>query len=684
MSAPVLSVQDLQVSYRMGRRTLPAVRGVDLEVERGEIVGILGESGCGKSTLALAIPRLLPPNGSVTSGRILFEGSSLTELSEREMRSIRGAGIAMIFQDPLTSLNPAFTVGSQMTAAMRAHSEARTSQLRGTATQMLTTVGIPDATTRLHDHPHRFSGGMNQRIMIGAAMSLRPALLVADEPTSALDVTLQAEIIALLMQLRDAAGTSIVIISHDPVVLARACDRLLVMYAGQVVEESTTEEILTTPKHPYTRALLDSFPAAGRRADTLPVIPGHVPALWSWAGGCSFADRCPLEQPLCRSETPPLVEDGRSRVRCVLFGERAVPAPAAHPQEPATGTPPDRGASLGHAPAAGPIVSVRALRCHFTPRRSVMPRVDGRRGAVRAVDGVDLDIAAGEILGLVGESGSGKTTLGRAVLRLTPATSGSVHFEGRDLAELDRGELQRLRGRMQLIAQDAYGSLSPRRRVEQLLGSPYDIHPTPADRRATPAALLEMVELRPDLAGKLPHELSGGQARRVGIARALALDPAFVVADEPTAGLDASAAASVLNLLRSLRDRFGLTLLVITHDLNVVGYLADRVAVMYLGKLVEIGPVGEILEHPAHPYTKALLAAHDTPGTRASDRSRGSLEGEIPSPVNPPAGCRFHTRCPYVAERCDTVEPVHEDVGDGHVVACHHWRTIAIGAAAPP
>jgi len=688
VTTPVLSIEDLQVTYQLGTRQLPAVRGVDLTVSRGEIVGILGESGCGKSTLGLAIPRLLPPNGSVTGGRILLEGRDLTALTDAEMRQVRGAGVGMIFQDPLTSLNPTFSIGTQMTAALRAHQKAPRQELQRRAAETLTLVGIPDAPVRLRAHPHQFSGGMNQRIMIGTALALLPALMIADEPTSALDVTLQAEIIGLLMGLRDEYGTSIVIISHDPVVLARACDRLVVMYAGQVVEEATTAEILNEPKHPYTRALLDAFPSSRRRQGDLPVIPGQVPALGAWSVGCTFAERCPYEQPICSQADPPLVEAGGSRVRCVLFADRAGPQAPPPPARPSVQVPEQlhRASPVQGVGEEGPIVTLRGVKCYFYPRRSTFGRLLRRpTGAVRAVDGVDLDIIHGEILGLVGESGSGKTTLGRAILRLIPATEGTVSFQGRDLASIDRQDLQRLRCEMQMIAQDAYGSLSPRKRIEQLLQSPYVIHSTPVEQRYSVTELLEMVELRSDLASKLPHELSGGQARRVGVARALALHPALVVADEPTSGLDASAAASILNLLRSLQDELRLTFLVITHDLNVVGYLADRVAVMYLGKILEVGPVEEVLEEPAHPYTQALLTAHAAEGTDAQDEgeARPSLSGEIPSPINPPGGCRFHTRCPFADDSCSTLEPSFDAVGDGHIVACHHWRTIGSEARSP-
>jgi oligopeptide/dipeptide ABC transporter ATP-binding protein len=411
-----------------------------------------------------------------------------------------------------------------------------------------------------------------------------------------------------------------------------------------------------------------------------------VPALWAWSGGCTFADRCPHEQPACRAATPPLVEAERSRVRCILFGEDAVaPPPRTAPTSNSipVATDEHRRDPTERDGREGPIVEVRGLRCLFVPRRSAINRWLRRPdGAVRAVDGVDLNVARGEILGLVGESGSGKTTLARAILRLIPATEGRVSFQGHDLASIDRQGLRRLRRDMQLIAQDAYGSLSPRKRVEQLLWSPYEIHSTPIDQRYPVEELLKMVELRAELAGKLPHELSGGQARRVGIARALALNPALVIADEPTAGLDASAAAGILNLLRSLRDDLGLTFLVITHDLNVVGYLADTVAVMYLGKIVELGRAHQVLETPVHPYTQALLTTPATEGALSGSGTRGdsSLRGEIPSPINPPSGCRFHTRCPFAGDRCDTDDPALEAAGVDHVAACHHWRAIAAGS----
>lgn len=681
MTTPVLQIENLHVTYGLGSRSLLAVRGVDLAVERGEIVGILGESGCGKSTLGMTIPRLLPANGSISSGRILLEGRDLTELSETEMRAVRGAQIGMIFQDPLTSLNPVFPIGVQMTAARSAHETTPRKQLVSQAADALTQVGIPDAALRLRHFPHEFSGGMNQRIMIATALSLRPSLLIADEPTSALDVTLQTEIVRLLMQLRDTAGTSIVIISHDPMVLARACDRLVVMYAGEIVEESTTREILHTPKHPYTRALLDAFPTIERRHTELPVVPGQVPPLWAWPAGCAFADRCAFTQASCREATPPLVDAGGSHVRCLLYGDgevappaqsRAAPVPSVRVAEPEAQMP----------NGADPLVVLNELAIHFSPQRSILASITRRPPApVRAVDGVDLEISPGEIVGLVGESGSGKTTLGRAVLGLIRPTSGSVSFEDRDLAKVGRRELQRLRSRMQLISQDAYGCLSPRKHIDQLLTSPYEIHDTPRDQRYSVEELLSMVELRSDLARKYPHELSGGQARRVSIARALALGPSLVVADEPTAGLDASAAASILNLLNSLRSRLGLALLIITHDLNVVGYLADRVAVMYLGKVLEVAPTSEILLNPTHPYTQALQAAHVAFDGDDVAAARPSLTGEIPSPINPPSGCRFHTRCPFRGESCDTDEPTVERVQSGHTTACHHWRTILANQA---
>jgi peptide/nickel transport system ATP-binding protein len=684
MSDRVLAVEDLDVTYHVRSGALPALRGVSFDLHRGEILGVVGESGCGKSTLSASLLRLLPANGEITNGRILLEDRDVTSMSHRELRAMRGRDIAMIFQDPLTSLNPTFKVGTQLVAAQQAHRDAdsgRTGDLRKRAIEMLTTVGLPDAHERIDYFPHQFSGGMRQRIMIAMALLLKPDLLIADEATSALDVTLQAQILELFRELRRERDTSMVFISHDIGVISEICDRLVVMYAGRAVEQGTIREVLSHPKHPYTQALLASVPSKDRRGERLATIPGRVPSLSELPPGCDFADRCRHVQPVCREPGLEDVGVDDRMVRCLIHdpssrydaselagdGDEVVLV-----QEQTTADEPER--TIGEV-----LVRAEGLEVYFPDRPTLVSRVLRQKlGAVRAVDGVDLEIRRGEIVGLVGESGSGKTTLGRAILGLERATGGEVSYDGQDLTAMGPRELLRMRRRMQMIFQDAHASLSPRRRVSQLLTEPYVIHGIPKEERIPVPELLEMVQLAPEQATKYPHELSGGQARRVNIARALSLRPEFLVADEPSAGLDVSAAASVLNLMKDLASELGLTYLIVTHDLNLVGYIADRIALMYLGTIVALGPTPRVYESPMHPYTRGLLDAVSTPDPdHTTAPHKLLLPGEIPSPKNPPAGCRFHTRCRYARMDSCLEVPELDHVGGGHMAACHHWREIA-------
>ncbi len=690
MSDRVLVVEDLDVTYHVRSGSLPALRGVSFELRRGEILGIVGESGCGKSTLSAAMLRLLPANGEISGGTILLGNRDVRTMSQRELREMRGRDIAMIFQDPLTSLNPTFKVGSQLIAAMQAHPDvdaSDTGKLRQRAIEMLTTVGLPDAHERIDYFPHQFSGGMRQRIMIAMALLLKPELLIADEATSALDVTLQAQILELFRELRRERNTSMLFISHDIGVISEICYRLVVMYAGRAVEQGTVREVLSKPRHPYTQALLASVPSKDRRGERLATIPGRVPSLSELPPGCDFSDRCRHVQPVCRE--PGGLHDVHTAghmVRCLIHdpastyetsgiereGDRVVVGrPEAAPE--------DRPRAIGDV-----LVQARDLEVHFADRPTLASRLMRRQlGAVRAVDGVDLDIRRGEIVGLVGESGSGKTTLGRAILGLERPTGGQVSFDGQDLTAMNPRQLLQLRRRMQMIFQDAHASLSPRRRVGQLLTEPYTIHRIPDEERIAVPELLEMVQLAPEQATKYPHELSGGQARRVNIARALALRPEFIVADEPSAGLDVSAAASVLELMKDLASELGLTYLIVTHDLNLVGYIADRIALMYLGTLVAVGPTPQVYERPMHPYTRSLLDAVSTPDPdQTTAPHKLLLPGEIPSPKNPPPGCRFHTRCRYARIDSCLEVPELDHTANGHLVACHLWREIVEDPAA--
>jgi peptide/nickel transport system ATP-binding protein len=672
VTAPVLSVRNLSVAFEVAGQSLPVLSDCSLEVGAGEMVGIVGESGCGKSTLSLSLLRLLPHNASVTGGVIELNGRSVLELSEAEMRQMRGRDVAMVFQDPATSLNPSFTVGTQMLDVARDHGDAARAELRSDAVASLTEVGIADPVTRLRSYPHECSGGMRQRMMIATALQLRPRLLIADEITSALDVTLERQILELLRRVRDEHGTAIMFVSHDLGVIAGMCDRVIVMYAGRVVEEGTVDQVFSAPQHPYTSALLRAAPSYRRRTQRLVRIPGRVPSLVTLPPACKFAGRCPSEGEKCRDTEPPLsmLADGRA-VRCYFPGSVAEPAPADSLAATPVATGPSDTSSSEQA-----VVDVQRLSAVFMDRASLLARIRRRASSVRAVDGVDIQIVQGEVLGLVGESGSGKTTLGRAILGLTRPTSGRVMYGGAEIGRARRSAFRRLRSEIQMIYQDPHASLSPRLTVRQLLIEPYEIHNVPRKDRTSIEELLETVELSPEQADKYPHELSGGQAKRVGIARVLALRPRFVVADEPTAGLDVSAAAGVLNLMTELQSRFGLTYVFITHNLNLLGYVADRIAVMYLGQIVEIGSADAIFERSAHPYTLALLSSVSDPSDSLARRRPLLAAGEIPSPRNPPAGCRYHTRCPLARDVCRSVAPVLTDVAPGQMSACHFSQEV--------
>ena len=672
MTEPLLKVAELNVVYESGGVLLPVLRDVSFEIASNEVLGLVGESGCGKSTVAMTLLGLLPPNGRVTSGSITVRGRELVGLRNDQLRPLRGAEIAMVFQDPASSLNPTFSIGQQMVKAAAAHPDkvpGSARVLRRRAVELLGQVGIPDAAIRFDDYPHEFSGGMKQRALIAMALMLEPSLLIADEATSALDVTLQAQILELLLRLQQEHGTAILFVTHDLGIVAQVCNTVTVMYAGRVVEQCAVTTLFERPEHPYTQALIDSIPSYRTRGRRLRAIPGRVPSLTALPVGCSFAERCEYAQPTCVASEPALYGPPTHLGRCYLLdptsgvtaGPRVFEAAAAHVDGP-------------RAPTDA-LVTARGLSTHFGRRGGVLARIVGKgASAVRAVDEVDLDLRRGEVLGLVGESGSGKTTLGLTLLRLIPATEGEISFEGKSIRTLRSRELRRLRRRMQIILQNPYSSLSPRMRVEKLVTEPYRIHRIAGDQRSTARELLALVRLGDELVHRYPHELSGGQARRVSIARALALRPDLLIADEPTAGLDISAAASVLNLMNDLRDELELTYLIITHDLNIVGYIADRIAVMYLGQLVEVAPAANLLEEPIHPYTQGLLAAVPDPNPNARRRRDLLPPGEIPSPRNPPPGCRFHTRCRFAEEICRTTVPPLDEVAPGRQVACHFWQ----------
>jgi len=678
MNAPLLEVKNLEVKYHTREGILTAIRNVDFTVHRGEIVGLVGESGCGKSTVASALMRLLPPNGEISQGQIILNDQDLTELNMEQMRNVRGRNLAMIFQDAMTSLNPVFRIDRQMIDAQKAHqslvSHNGEKELRERAIKMLDRVGIPDASQRIAEYPHQFSGGMRQRIMIAIALLSNPGLLIADEPTSALDVTLEAQILDLIIKLRDELNTAMLYITHDLGVIAQICDRVIVMYAGNIAESGDVQKLFDAPKHPYTQALLRAHPSHRMHAQRLRTIPGLVPSLRDLPKGCKFAPRCELARKICHSKEPELWEIGKQSALCHVYSpewdglsiESLVESTSLDlsPEETS-----DRKLSNNKV-----LIQIHDLHKHFEDNVGLFSQILGQQtGTVKAVSGVDIEIRRGETLGLVGESGSGKTTLARTILRLIDPTTGSIIMNGKDISNLSTGEIRPLRSDMQMIFQDPFSSLNPRMKVYSLLLEPFRIHHKPVSEKEKVVDLLAMVGLAAEQADKYPHQLSGGQARRLGIARALALEPDILLADEPTAGLDVSVAAGVLNLLKDLRDRLQLTYIIITHDLNVIGFIADRVAVMYLGCIVELAETEQLFSQPKHPYTEALMSAIPVPDPRLRGTGKKIvLSGEIPSPRNPPAGCPFHPRCIYVEDRCRNELPLLRRLDKSQRwVACH-------------
>ena len=662
-TTPLLEITGLRTDIVLKRSTVHAVDGVDLTLGAGECLGLVGESGCGKTMTALSVIRLLPTGGHVVGGSVELGGVDLLGLDARAMRQVRGGSIGMIFQDPLTSLNPTMTVGAQIAEAVLLHRNVSRKRARQRALEVLDLVGIAQARNRLDDYPHQFSGGMRQRVMIAIALACDPKLLIADEPTTALDVTIQAQILELIDRLRRDLEMAVVLVTHDLGVVAGRADRVAVMYAGKLVETADTEELFRRPRHRYTQALFDALPEkATERREQLSSIPGLPPDLTAELTGCRFAPRCPFAEEDCRSTEPPFVGDHGGHRHACLHPVADDELARAH------------GAARGGVADAGPaevLLSVEHLVKDFPLGHHVFGRT---RGQVSAVADVSLEVRRGETFGLVGESGSGKTTLGRLIVGLDEPTAGVVRMEGRDLSTLSSRERRTVRRRVQFMFQDPYASLDPRMRVGQILREPLAIQRIGSrqEQRRRVEETLDSVGLPSSAADRFPHEFSGGQRQRLGLARALILRPELVVADEPVSALDVSIQAQILNTLRDLQDELDLTYLVISHDLSVIRYLSDRLGVMYLGKLMEDGPSEDVYHHPMHPYTHGLIATVPV-ADPAKERARESapLEGELPSAVDPPSGCRFRTRCPLAQQVCADEEPPLRELRTGHRVACH-------------
>ncbi|MBX9773919.1 MAG: ABC transporter ATP-binding protein [Xanthobacteraceae bacterium] len=672
-ATPLLAVEDLHVQFDTSRGVVHAVDGISYTVNRGEVVAIVGESGCGKSVSSLAIMGLLAkPAGKVTKGRVLFEGRDLLKLSADDMRAIRGREIAMIFQEPMTSLNPVLSVGEQIKEPLFIHLKMTEQEAQARALELLQLVGITDGARRLEQFPHQLSGGMRQRVMIAIGLACNPKLIIADEPTTALDVTIQAQILELMKDLSRRLNIALIIITHNLGVVARYADRVNVMYAAHVIENGTADDIFLRPLHPYTIGLMRSVPRLDLpRGIKLETIEGLPPDLRSPPLGCRFAPRCPYRLDACIQADTMLRDIAPGHGTACIRADEIVAGTLVQALPPAK---PVATAAAKEA-AAEPILKVEGMRKYFTVPLSGSGVFSSKIATVKAVDDVSFTIAPGETLGLVGESGCGKTTVGRTVLKLEEPTDGTITYTGVDITHRNAKQMRELRRGIQVIFQDPYSSLNPRMTVGQIIGEPLRVYKLVKDKKEEEervAGLLRQVGLFDYMAERYPHQLSGGQRQRVGIARALALEPRFIVCDEPVSALDVSIQGQIINLLEDLQERLNLSYLFIAHDLAVVRHISDRVAVMYLGRIAEVADRDDLYADPKHPYTKALLDAAPIPDPRV-ERARAprALKGEIPSPLNPPSGCVFHTRCPIADEHCRREIPQVRQIGPRHIVACH-------------
>jgi peptide/nickel transport system ATP-binding protein len=657
-AAPVVAVDRLSLEFPTYRGAIRALDGVSIAVGPGEIVGLVGESGSGKSVTAMSLIRLLPEGmARVTQGRIALLGRDVLGASRAELEDMRGRQAAMVFQEPMNALNPTIRVGRQIVQVIRRHEAIGGAEAAARAERLLTEMQVQDAARVMRLYPFELSGGMRQRVLLAMAFSCNPEVLIADEPTTALDVTVQAQVLALLRERARERGTSVLFISHDLAVVAQLCDRIYVMYAGRVVEQGPTVRVLGQPLHPYSAALLRSLPEQAVPKTPLAAIPGTAASLADPAAGCAFRPRCGFAHERCAA-APPLAAAGdpAHAAACWLIEEgRAERAAEA--------------TSVAPAPAAAtgaPLVAISDLAVRFPAGADWLGRP---RGYVHALNGVDLAVARGETLGIVGESGCGKSTLAQVVMRLVRPTGGKVLFDGADPWAAEGEALARLRRRFQIVFQDPQSSLDPRMPAGSVIGEPLSVAGGigRGEIAARVRALAERVGLRPEQLARYPHEFSGGQRQRIAIARALALEPELVVLDEPTSALDVSVQAQILNLLAELQRRLGLTYLFVSHNVAVIRHIADRVAVMYLGQVVELGPAATVLARPAHPYTRALLAAvPKLDGAALAPPLRGT---ELPSNRVLPTGCFFRDRCPFAASGCERPQPLIPFAGVE--VRCH-------------
>ena len=672
MNTPLLQIKDLHTDIEVRNGVVRALSGVDLHVNPGETLGIVGESGSGKTMTALSLMGLLPQGGKVSSGSIILDGQDLTQLPLKEKRKLRGTKVGMIFQDPLTSLNPTMKIGLQVCEPLRVHEKLSKREALARAVEILKRVGMPRPEVVINNYPHQLSGGMRQRVMIAMALVCKPRILIADEPTTALDVTTQMQILDLIDELRDEYQMGVILITHDLGVVAGHTDRVAVMYAGRIVETAPTKTLFTEPKHRYTSSLMAALPERALAAGTkLFSIPGAPPSLTNLPVGCRFAARCLWATDECRAGYPDLSGDDAHTFSCFHPVQEGDESPAALQAKLDTQKNGDEaGAQQVPQVSSEVLLDVKEASREYESAGSGFFKRD--KGVVSAVDRVSITVKKGETYGLVGESGCGKSTMGRLIAGLERPSSGAIELDGRDLATLKGRDAVTIHRDVQMMFQDSYAAMDPRMRIDQILAEPMSIQKTGNARQIAERIMeiIEQVGLTEEILDRYPHEFSGGQLQRIGFARSLTLAPDLIVADEPVSALDVSVQAQVLNLMKDLQAELGLSYLFISHDLAVVQYMADRIGVMYLGRIVEEGPAKEVVENPKHPYTKALIDSIPVPDPEFSHDDRAiKLTGEPPSAVNPPEGCRFRPRCPFAGEECK-IQPALTD--ERHRVACHH------------